>query len=92
MIGRRGFLARILAAAAAPAFVKSTSLMPLWVPRDEIVLPEWLIGMDFGARDSYSIGYVFSENRPIDTVELKRLEQAWRPFELSLVQVPRSMW
>lgn len=33
MIDRRGFLGAILAAAAAPAFVKAGTLMPLWVPK-----------------------------------------------------------
>jgi hypothetical protein len=33
-ITRRGFLGAILAAGVAPAIIRSTSLMPLWVPRD----------------------------------------------------------
>ena len=33
---RRGFMAAILAAGAAPAFVKAGTLMPLWVPNREI--------------------------------------------------------
>jgi len=36
-MNRRGFLATSLAACAAPAFVKSESLMGLWVPRDRFV-------------------------------------------------------
>lgn len=42
MIARRGFLAGMLAAAAAPAIVRSQSLMKIVVPSDEILLPEWL--------------------------------------------------
>jgi hypothetical protein len=33
-MNRRGFLGAILAAAVAPAIVRSTSIMPLWLPRD----------------------------------------------------------
>jgi hypothetical protein len=33
-VTRRGFLGAILAAAIAPAIVRSTSIMPLWLPRD----------------------------------------------------------
>jgi hypothetical protein len=34
MTTRRGFLTAILAAGVAPAIVRSTSIMPLWMPRD----------------------------------------------------------
>lgn len=44
MITRRSFLAGILAGAAAPAFVRSESLMGLWVPKE----PQW-VGFDLGA-------------------------------------------
>jgi hypothetical protein len=33
-VTRRGFLGAILAAGVAPAIVRSTSIMPLWLPRD----------------------------------------------------------
>lgn len=39
-MNRRGFLAGILAAAAAPAIVKSGSLMPIYVPRQTIIKPD----------------------------------------------------
>lgn len=32
-MNRRGFLSAMLAAGTAPAIVKASSLMPLWVPR-----------------------------------------------------------
>lgn len=32
-MNRRGFLGAMLAAGAAPAIVRASSLMPLWVPR-----------------------------------------------------------
>lgn len=38
MTSRRGFLAAMFAAAAAPAFVKAESLMKIVVPKKEIVL------------------------------------------------------
>jgi hypothetical protein len=34
---RRSFLAGMLAVAAAPAIVRASSLMPLWVPKKEII-------------------------------------------------------
>lgn len=34
---RRSFLAGMLAAAAAPAIIRASSLMPVWVPKKEIV-------------------------------------------------------
>jgi hypothetical protein len=37
---RRSFLAGIIAAAAAPAIVRASSLMPIVVPSTKIVVPE----------------------------------------------------
>ena len=42
-ITRRGLLAGIIASAAAPVFVRPTSLMPLWLPRDELQPMYWPI-------------------------------------------------
>jgi hypothetical protein len=39
MTNRRGFLGSIFAAAAAPVFVRAESLMKIYVPPQEIVLP-----------------------------------------------------
>jgi hypothetical protein len=36
-LSRRGFLGAMLAAAAAPAFVKASSLMPIYVPKQEVL-------------------------------------------------------
>jgi hypothetical protein len=41
-IARRGFLAAMLAASAAPAIVSASSLMPIYVPRREILTPDML--------------------------------------------------
>lgn len=45
MMTRRSFIWSVLAAGAAPAYVRASSLMPLWVPRTDLVLPgefwEW---------------------------------------------------
>lgn len=38
MTTRRGFLAAMLAASAAPAIVRAGSLMPIWVPPQGLVL------------------------------------------------------
>ncbi len=35
---RRSFLAGLIVAASAPAIVRASSMMPLWVPKKEIVL------------------------------------------------------
>lgn len=37
MITRRGLLAGILAAGAAPAIVRAGSIMPIWVPKAQII-------------------------------------------------------
>lgn len=37
MIARRGFLGTILAAAAAPAIVRASSLMPIYVPKPRLL-------------------------------------------------------
>lgn len=51
-MNRRGFLASMLALAAAPAIVKAENLMKIYVPRDELILPEPLAtGFDFGNGD-----------------------------------------
>jgi hypothetical protein len=42
MTTRRGFLGLILASAAAPAIVRASSLMPIVVPKPELVVPGWL--------------------------------------------------
>lgn len=39
-MSRRSFLAAILAASAAPAYVRAGSLMPIFVPRTDIIVPE----------------------------------------------------
>lgn len=46
MTSRRSFLAGLLAAAAAPAIVRSESLMKLWVPPQDIFVPppSWDMG------------------------------------------------
>lgn len=52
MTTRRSFLAGLLAAAAAPAFVRSESLMKLWVPQhlqDAAPGRHWQIGVDIAA-------------------------------------------
>lgn len=41
MTTRRGFLSGLLAAAAAPSIVRSESLMKLWVPPQDIILPNF---------------------------------------------------
>ena len=46
MIERRGFLSALLAAAAAPAFVKASSLMPILVPNKELILPSVSMTLD----------------------------------------------
>ena len=49
MTSRRSFLAGLVAAAAAPAIVRSESLMKLWVPAQDIIVPH--VGWDLGAGD-----------------------------------------
>ena len=49
---RRGFLKSMLAAAAAPAIVKAENLMKLYVPPQEIVVPE-PVGMTFDGCGDY---------------------------------------
>lgn len=39
-MNRRGFLQSCLALAAAPAIVKAESLMPIWVPKQGILVPD----------------------------------------------------
>ena len=46
MTTRRGFLTSILAMAAAPAIVKAKSIMPIWVPKTELLLPNLDITLD----------------------------------------------
>ena len=46
MITRRGFLAGILATAAAPAIVKASNLMKLYVPSQELI-PKTAIGGEY---------------------------------------------
>lgn len=46
---RRGFLGAMLAAAAAPAFVRADSLMQIVVPKQEIILPTLNILIPEGA-------------------------------------------
>lgn len=49
MTSRRGFLAAMFAAAAAPAFVKAESLMKIVVPKKEIVLlDDFVVGIGVG--------------------------------------------
>lgn len=37
---RRGFMAAILSSCAAPAIIKAQSLMPIWIPSTQVVLPK----------------------------------------------------
>lgn len=46
---RRGFLGAMLAAAAAPAFVKASNLMPIVAPKQEIILPTLDLHLPGGA-------------------------------------------
>lgn len=62
MITRRNFLKTMLAACAAPAIVKASSLMPIFVPKQELVYPEFKIvesvtgrlGTSFAHMDEYA--------------------------------------
>lgn len=45
-MSRRGFLAGVLAASAAPAFVRAESLMKIVVPSKDLILPEGYILAD----------------------------------------------
>lgn len=58
-MNRRGFLGAMLAAAAAPAIVKAESLMPIWVPKQELIVPK----QELAANQWY-----FIEARKIDGV------------------------
>jgi hypothetical protein len=57
MTNRRGFLGAMFAAAAAPAIVRAESLMKIYVPPQEILLPtlEDAIYNDLTARYSHSL-------------------------------------
>lgn len=57
MTNRRGFLGSIFAAAAAPVFVRAESLMKIYVPPQEILLPalEDALYNDLSARYSHSL-------------------------------------
>jgi hypothetical protein len=57
MTDRRGFLGAMFAAAAAPAIVRAESLMKIYVPPQEILLPtlEDAIYNDLTARYSHSL-------------------------------------
>lgn len=67
MTSRRSFMAGILAAAAAPAFARSESLMNLWVPK-YLADPGYsgvnLLGFDLGA-DDYSVAVMLASGRVI---------------------------
>ncbi len=49
MTTRRSFIGGLVAAAAAPALVRSESLMKLWVPPQDIILPH--VGWDIGSKE-----------------------------------------
>ena len=57
MTNRRGFLGAMFAAAAAPAIVRAESLMKIYVPPQEILLPtlEDALYNDLSARSSHSL-------------------------------------
>jgi len=57
MTDRRGFLGAMLAAAMAPAIVRAESLMKIYVPPQEILLPtlEDALYNDLSARYSHSL-------------------------------------
>lgn len=54
MTTRRGLLAAMLAAAAAPAIVRASSLMPIYVPKRE---PIWL-GADLAMGDDWTVEHL----------------------------------
>lgn len=83
MIGRRGFIAGILGACAAPAIVRASSLMPIKAP--EIVT----LGMDLGSGDSTTLAVVRGEIGRIESfrfieaeVDLQRAVRAGAPIEV----------
>jgi hypothetical protein len=45
-ITRRSLIAGVLSFAAAPAIVKPASLMPLWVPKAEVLTDPWTVFVD----------------------------------------------
>lgn len=47
-MSRRGFLKGIIAAAMAPAIVRAESLMPIYVPKQELIIPDQTL---FGSSD-----------------------------------------
>lgn len=75
MIGRRGFLASILAAGVAPAAVGSGILMPVRRIADpyEILLPSW-----------FALDASFERDWGISSL-VRRGPRGWEVFEISLV-------
>lgn len=73
MTTRRSFMAGILAAAAAPAFARSESLMKLWVPK-YLADPGYsgvnLLGFDLGAGD-FSVAVTIASGQVIRAHAIK---------------------
>lgn len=91
-INRRGFLSGILVASIAPAIVKTSSLMPIFVPRIEIIRHlDW--NADEIEREYRNVWisekYVWTPNLVIDKPSsLDRNELVQPRFELKPLNLP----
>jgi len=85
MLKRRGFLAAMLAAAAAPAVVRASSLMPIFVPRPALVFPatyEWrAVGENLHeiiTADAYCYALAKALRETKDVVTANIINRAWQ--------------
>jgi hypothetical protein len=72
IMDRRGFLAALLAASVAPAYVRASSLMPIVVPSKEIILPHLAINFPNAIPGSE---YTFSMYMKVKGNQWERVER-----------------
>lgn len=75
-MNRRGFLQSCLALAAAPAIVRAESIMRIWTPPQEIVLPHlefWGAQIEMGGIAGQYVGSVRLFNRTLSRWELQQI-------------------
>jgi hypothetical protein len=93
---RRGFLAALLAASVAPAYVRASSLMPLLIPSKEIILPHLAINFPNatpGAEYTFSM-YMKANGNDWERVERKMVANEYGVIKenIQLYHQEQQVW
>lgn len=92
-MNRRGFLSAILAAACAPAIAKSQSLMKIYVPKNDIIVPDDYIDFsgDFNiGKEDFTVESFIQINSDWQHVSVIKTGQRLQGYQDGVAKSPKD--